>query len=431
MNAVKQVGKKDRYAFSRAMYIIEAALEYFIALVVADAYLAKVGQSIGMSDSLIGILSAFVSLGCGMQIVAIFLTGKDSVKKLVISGTLITNLAFALVYLTPFVPGSSGFRSTILIVVLLGAHLIKNIVHSPKMNWFMSLVDDSKRGVFTANKEIISLIGGMIFTFVMGSVIDAFEASGNLKGAFVTSAITIFGLGFFHILTMVLSKEKKTENKTAGTEKNKFPIKELVLNKNLLKVVAVSVIWHIVTGVSTPFYGSYKVGALGFSMTFVSVLALVSSLSRALVSRPIGRFADRRSFATAMILCISIAALSFGINVFAVPANGMILFTLYSILHAVSMAGINSGLTNLVYDYVPHEQRVAALALQNSIAGLIGFGTTCLAGVLVEHIQASGNVFLGINIYAQQVVSAISFAACILLLLYLVFVIRKISKVKD
>jgi len=132
-----------------------------------------------------------------------------------------------------------------------------------------------------------------------------------------------------------------------------------------------------------------------------------------------------------MILCISIAALSFGINVFAVPANGMILFTLYSILHAVSMAGINSGLTNLVYDYVPHEQRVAALALQNSIAGLIGFGTTCLAGVLVEHIQASGNVFLGINIYAQQVVSAISFAACILLLLYLVFVIRKISKVKD
>ncbi len=432
MNAVKPIKTKDSYAFSRTMYIIEAALEYFISLVVTDAYLAKVGQSIGMSDSLIGILSAFVSLGCGMQIIAVFLTGRDSVKRLVISGTLITNLTFVLVYFTPFVPVSNKARSVILIAVLLVAHLIKNIVHSPKMNWFMSLVDNSKRGVFTANKEIISLLGGMIFAFVMGNIIDAFEAAGNLKGAFLTSAITVLVLGVGHIMTMVLSKEKKIERSVDETaeKKKKFPLKELVLNKNLLKVVAVSVIWHIASGVSTPFYGSYKVGALGFSMTFISVLGIGSSIMRALCSRPMGRFADRKSFATSMILCMGVVALSFGINIFTVPSNGYILFTLFSVLHAISMAGINSGLTNLVYDYVPHEQRVAALALQNSIAGVVGFGATCLAGVLVDHIQENGNVFLGMNLYAQQVVSALSFAVSIIILLYLVFVIKKISRVK-
>ncbi len=431
MNIVKPIKTKDPYAFSRTMYIIEAALEYFISLVVTDAYLAKVGQSIGMSDSLIGILSAFVLLGCGAQIIAVFLTGRDSVKRLVISGTLITNLAFVLVYLTPFVPAASKERSVILIAVLLGAYLIKNVVHSPKTNWFMSLVDDSKRGVFTANKEIISLIGGMVFTFIMGNIIDAFEVAGNLKGAFITSAATIAGLSVFHILTMVLSREKKIERPVENTAQKKFLFKELMLNKNLLKVVAVSVIWYIVTGISTPFYGSYKVGALGFSMTFISVLGIVSSVMRALCSRPMGRFADKKSFATAMILCMGIAALSFGINIFAVPANGYVLFTLYSVLYAISMAGLNSGLTNLVYDYVPHEQRVAALALQNSIAGVVGFGTTCVAGLLVDHIQEKGNVFWGMNLYAQQVVSAISFVVSILLLLYLVFVIKKISRVKE
>ena len=431
MNAAAQVKTKDPYAFSRVMYIIEAALEYFISLVVTDAYLAKVGQSIGMSDSLIGILSAFVSLGCGMQIVAVFLTGRDSVKKLVISGTLITDLAFVLVYLTPFVPVEKSVRSVALIVVLLGAHLIKNIVHSPKMNWFMSLVEDSKRGVFTANKEIISLVGGMVFTFVMGNIIDAFETAGNLEGAFVASAITIFGLGVFHILTMVLSREKKTEKQERTADKKKFPLKELLFNKSLLKVVAVSVIWNIASGVATPFYGSYKVGALGFSMTFVSILGIVSSLSRAVVSRSIGRFADKKSFALSMMLCIGVAALAFGINIFTVPANGLVLFTLHSVLYAISMAGINSGLTNLVYDYVPHGQRVAALALQNSIAGLVGFGTTCLAGKLVDYIQANGNLFFGMRLYAQQVVSAIAFAVCILLIVYLMLVIRKISRVKE
>ena len=213
--------------------------------------------------------------------------------------------------------------------------------------------------------------------------------------------------------------------------KKKFPLRELVFNKNLLKVVAVSVLWHIASGAATPFYGSYKVSALGFSMTFVSVLLVVSSVSRALVSRPIGRFADKRSFAVSMIFCMSVAALSFGINIFTVPSNGYVLFTLHSILHAISMAGINSGLTNLVYDYVPHEQRIAALALQNSIAGVVGFATTCLVGVLVDRIQSAGNVFLGMKLYAQQVTSAIAFVGCVVTLLYLVFVIRKVSKVKN
>ena len=54
---------KDPYKTSRLLYIIEAALEYFVAILVGETYLAKVAMSIGISNSGIGILSAFVSLG--------------------------------------------------------------------------------------------------------------------------------------------------------------------------------------------------------------------------------------------------------------------------------------------------------------------------------------------------------------------------------
>ena len=45
----------------------------------------------------------------------------------------------------------------------------------------MRLVDDDKRGRFTALKEIVSLLGGMVFSFVVGMVMDACDANGNLQ----------------------------------------------------------------------------------------------------------------------------------------------------------------------------------------------------------------------------------------------------------
>ena len=420
------IGKgKNPDSFCRIMYIIEAALEYFIAMMVADAYLAKICKSIGMTDGDIGVLSAFVSLGCGMQIAAVFIAGRMPVKKMVCTGTLITNLCFVLVYLTPFFSVKKGAKSVILIVLLLSAQLIKNVVHSPKIDWFMSFVSDSERGIFTANKEIISLIGGMVFTFAMGVTIDAFEAAGDLYGGFLVSAITVFALGVLHILTMILTKDKPQERTASGS---RFSLKSLVSDKCLMKIVLFSVLWHVVNYSTTPFYGAYKVDSLGFTMTFNSILTVGYSIIRSVVSRPMGRFADRRSFASMMTLCFVILSASLFVNIFTVPSNGRIMFTMYYILYAVAMAGINSGVINLLYDYVPHEKRTASFAFQNTVSGLAGFGTTWLVSRIVEYIQQSGNMLFGINIYAQQAVSAIGFLFSIAGIMYLVFVVKRIPR---
>ena len=195
---MENLTKKDPYRFSRLMYILQAALEYFVSIMVAGAFLAKVTASIGMSDALTGILSAFVSLGCGMQIFAVFLTRKTRAKRMVVTASIVNQLLFSLVYLVPFLPETLPIpRSIILLVGLLLAHTVMNIVHSSKINWFMSLVDDHHRGAFTAKKEIVSLIGGVVFNLSMGAVIDTMEANGNQKGAFLVCAITLLCLTLF------------------------------------------------------------------------------------------------------------------------------------------------------------------------------------------------------------------------------------------
>jgi Na+/melibiose symporter-like transporter len=417
---------KDIYKTSRILYIIEASLEYFISLLVTGAYLAKVTSAIGLSDSLTGILTSFVSLGCGFQIIAIFLANQRPVKRWITVLHSVNQLFFTLIYLVPFVKLSQTQKTVLFVLFLLVGHIINNVVNSPKINWFMSLVDDHKRGSFTASKEMVSLIGGMVFSFAMGAVIDRCEMAGDLNGAFIVCGISVFGLMLLHSATLIFAKEKES------TQEEKISTKqlliELIKDKNLFKVILISVLWNVVNYVATPFYGSYQIKELGFSMTFVSVLSAGYAIVRTIFSKPMGKFADKYSFAKMLNICFVVMLVAFGFNVFTVPENGKVLYTIYYMLYAVGMAGINSATINLIYDYVDKEKRVGALALKSTLAGFTGFFTTLAVSPLVSYIQNNGNVFLGIFVYAQQVVSVIAVVLLIVLILYLNLVVRKIKK---
>ena len=419
---------KDEYKTSRTLYVIEAALEYFISILVGGAYLAKVSTSIGVSDAVTGILSAFVSLGLSFQMVAIFLAKYQPVKKWVTILHTLNQLAFALVYVVPFFEISKTAKTVLFIIFLLLGHSVNNVVNSPKINWFMTLIDDKKRGTFTANKEIVSLIGGMIFTFIVGQIMDACEAAGNIKAAFVFCGVGIFVLMLLHTATLIFSKEKPVE------EKEKTPTKQmlsgLIRDKNLWKVVMVSVLWNVSHYVATPFYGTYQINELGFSMTFISLLSAGYSILRATCSRPMGKIADKTSFAKMLNICFIVAMVGFAINTFTTPANGKILYTAYYLCYAVAMAGINSGSINLIYDYVDKENRMGAFAFKSAIAGVAGFLTTRACSPLVAYIQANGNTFLGLHVYAQQVTSAFAVLLIGVLLIYLNTVVRSLTRVK-
>ena len=418
--------EKDIYKASRFLYILEATFEYFISILVTGAYLAKVTSAIGVSDSLTGILTSFVSLGCGFQMVAIFIANKRPVKGWVSLLHIVNQTFFALIYVVPFLHLTQAQKIVCFVILLLLGHIINNVVFSPKTNWFMSLVDDHKRGVFTASKEMVSLIGGMIFSFAMGAVIDKFEAAGNVSGAFIVCGVSVFALMLLHTATLLFSKEKPSEIQ------EKLPLKksvgELFKDKNLLKIILISVLWNVVCYAATPFYGTYQIKELGFSMTFVSALSAVYAVIRSAFSKPLGRFADKYSFAKMLNICFLIKLVAFIVNAFTVPSNGKVFFTVYYVLHAVAMAGINSAAINLIYDYADKEKRVGALALKSTLAGFAGFFTTLAVSPLVSYIQENGDTFLGLHVYAQQVVSVIAAVLLVGLLIYLNTVVRKIKK---
>ena len=425
MNTQIQTETKDIYKTSRLLYIIEAAVEYFVTILVGGAYLATLTEAAGMSDALTGILSAFTSLGCAFQFVSIFLARKTPVKRWVIPTAIVSELMFALIYLTPFLPFTSENKSLFLIIFLLGAHVLTQIIYSPKMNWFMSLIPNGTRGVFTAKKEMVSLIGGMVFTWGMGSLVDMLEESGNKEGGFILCGATLLVLMLSHTLTLVFSREKPQE----GT---KTPLREvlpeLIRDKKFVGVAIVPVIWAVANNVAIPFYGSYQIKELGFSLGTVALIAAICSISRAVASIPMGKLADRFSFTNMLCVCYGIQIVSFAVATFTVPQNGLVFYTIQSVLHYVAMAGINSGQVNLIYDFVDPSRRTAALAVKNTAAGVLGFLATFVVSFLITYIQTTGFSIFGQTVYAQQVVSAIGLVITVLLTLYLNVVVRRFKR---
>ncbi len=412
------------YKRSRLLYHMEAMLEYLIALLFSGSFLAYLTNSLGISDSLTGIISSVISLGCLFQLLSLLIR-RDRVKRLVICLSVLNQLLFMLLYLLPLgdrIP--SGVKVVLFVVLIIGAYLLYNLAFPKKISWLMSLVPDAERGKFTAVKEIISLAVGIAFTLTMGEVVDRLDAAGNQRAVFITGAVTIFILMIFHTLCMGFSIEP--ERKDHPTPRLREGIRHIWQNRQLRCVVIVFLLYHLSAGSSSPFYGSYQIKELGLSQTVIWILAACGSLARVIVSIPMGKYADKMGFAKALRLSLVILGLSYLSITLANPQTGLICFLLYYVLTGIAMSGIGSAMMNLVFDYVKLEERADALAITQAVGGVAGFCTTLCVSPLVSMIQGNGNRFLGLPIYAQQVTAVMAVVFTLVTLCYLYFaIIRK------
>ena len=415
----KQICKNQFYS------IIADALLYLITISITGSYLAKLTGALGFSDSLTATITSAVALGYSFQLLAIPLFRKGRAKTKIVVLYTVSTLMFSILYMTPFFQFSAMAKTVIFISFFLLGNFILNAVFPARTSMFMSFVEDRQRGRFTALKEAVSLIFGIAFQFSLASIIDKCELSGNLNSAFKTLTFIIGGLTVAHIMCIILTKENKPEEKkTTSLFKD---LKEMLHSKTTLPIILLGAFWSISYNISVSFYGTYQIKELGFSMAFVAVQSVVMAVARICASVFLGKYADKHSFAKMLKICYLAIGLAFLVMVFSRPSNGYVTYTLYSILSAIAFGGINSAEINIVYDYVEPEKRMNVISVKQTLYGLSGFGITLLVTPLVNYIQQNGNMLLGMNLYAQQVLSAISFVCVLLLIVYVNKIILKIK----
>lgn len=412
------------YKRSRAMYMAQCTFEYFVTILVADAFLAKLLSNIGISDGTIGIISSIITLAFLFQLLSLFLVSKiKNVKRTVIVSHTLCQLFFAGLYLIPFMPISTEIKTFIVVVCVLFAYIFNYLVASILFKWANSFVDPKKRGVYSATKEMISLFTGIFFTLAVGAIIDKYEALGNIKGGFLFISISILVLTVLNLISLLYIKNENMEQ-----ERVKHSFKDIYANtlgnKNFKNIVTMTVLWDIARYISVGFLGIYKTKELMLSVAAVQVINMIGNVARLILSLPFGRYSDKHSYAKGIELGYIIAAAGFAFNVFATPDTWWCM-VIYTVLYNVSLAGSNQNAFNITYSYVKSDYIVHAVAIKNSIGGIFGFCASLVGSKILNYIQGNGNMLFGIPMYGQQFLCLITFVIIVLNVLFIKFVIEK------
>ena len=282
----------------------------------------------------------------------------------------------------------------------------------------MSFVSDNSRGKFTADKEIVSIVGSMIFSFALGAIIDHYEISGELEIAFTIIGLLIVLLTIGHTASLLFVCEPQNETIT-----HKVSFKELFKNKKLITTILIFAVWSAGNYVTISFLGAYQKLTLGFSALIMTLYPFGANVIRILLTKPFGKFGDKYSFNKLLFISLILYLLSYVVLMFTVPSNGLIMYAIYIVLSYVGGIGTSTCQLNLIYDQVKVEDRSGAYALSRMFLGFAGFITVLIVSPLYEYIGDSGLALTNnFTLYPLPVMAFISFIVTLVVLIVMYFV---------
>ena len=424
MEQTKNIYESADYKRSRIAYMAQCAFEYFVAILVGDAFLAKLLAEMGISDAAIGVISSFISAAFLFQLAALFLVQKiKNVKRTATFFNTFGSLLFMCLYLLPFLPLGTNGKTAVVTVVILTAYFSNYLVTSVIYKWGNSYVNPAKRGTYSAAKEMISLVSGIAVTLIAGYVFDRFEKNGDIKGGFIFMAATIFVITLMNFISLLLIKDNEDleHHKTV-------PFKEVLdntlRNKNFVNVVIMSAAVGIAQYMTIGFLGVYKTKDLMISVGAVQVINMAANLARFSVSLPFGKFANRYGFAKGLEVGYIVIAAAFLANIFCTPKTWWCI-VVYTVLYNVGFASVGQNSMNIVYSYVKSDYFVQASAIKGCITGISGFAASLVGSRILSAVQAGGNSVFGIHMYGQQLLSVISFVILTGVIAFVHFVVSK------
>ena len=411
-----------QYKSSRKAYVAQCTFEYLSALLVTDAFLAKLLASIGIRDSLIGIVSSFISLAFVVQLLSLMVSALPiDRKKTVVAFNVVSQLLFCSLYLIPFLPVGTGAKTVLVIVGVLLAYAGQYIASPICYQWANSYVDPDHRAEYSAVKEIVSLLSGMVFSAVVGYIIDRFEGLGNLNGAFLFIACCMLITALLNIVSLLLIKgdgKKQTAVPLGGMGKETFG------NQKVRRLVVMTILWNCAQYFSVGFLGVFKTKDLLLPLFTVQIINIAGQLARMLVSVPFGRYSDRKGFARGFELAAAIAGAGFLTNIF-ITRSLWFLIVIQALCYNIAMAGTNANAFNITYHCVDPQYIAQAIAIKSSIGGICGFLAALLAGKVVSYIRDAGDTLFGLPVFPQQILSVVSLLLTVATVLYIKLALEK------
>lgn len=341
-----------------------------------------------------GLLAALPSLAGVLQVPAAYLVERYRKRKRIalvaFGGVRLAGLVFALVPIL-----AAPEVGTVLILAAVFAKSLAGAISGPAWNSMVrDIVPIKGMGDFFARRQRLTVALGIPLSLGAGWFVTWW--SKTYPGQVLRGYSLLFGLGFLAGLTSLYFIKRTPEPAMPPAEgKTKFFDVLLVpfRDTNFRRLMQFLGSWGFALAIASPFFTVYLLRRLGYPMSTVIALTVLSQVANLVFVRVWGRLVDQ--FSNKAVLSVS-GPLVLGTTALwlftAMPEPHQFTLALLVIIHVLrgmSMAGVSLATGNIALRLAPEGRGAPYLAANNLVGALAGFVAPLIggavAGALEEH----------------------------------------------
>lgn len=352
----------------------ESAWSSATAALTSGVILTAFALYLGASNLMVGVLASAPFLGQLLQGPAILLVERLRARKAIaVVSSAIGRSMLALMALAVFLP--QGLAIGVVVVaqfVLCGMGAIGGCAWNA---WVRDLAPQERLGWIFARRTswttAISLIAGIAAALLLDRT-----AEGSDARAWAFAGLYVVGCVAGLVSAAVVARLPEPAMPPRTERLNLFELlREPLADRNFRRLIHFLSAWQFAVNLATPFFTVFIVRQLGFDMTFVMVLSVVSQVANLIAVRSWGALSDRFAHKSVLavaaptyILCI---VGMIGASQFESAGNAAAWLFALHILMGAAVAGVTLATTNIALKLSPKGSAtayVAASALASSVA---------------------------------------------------------------
>ncbi len=352
--------------------VSEGALAGVMAVFTGGVILTGLALALGANDFLIGVIAA-VQAGANLFQLRAFrrLERSGERKSMAVLFATLSRLIWVIIGVSILIPSESfrPYRLGLFIVLYASSMVLGVYSGVPWVSWLVDLVPEKVRGRFFAARNLAAGAVGVILGIGAGKFIDYWNE--NSIGPAASAFAILIGVGLvFGFRAVQMQRKMHDPPFPHRSSRMTFweTLREPFRNPNFKRLFYFRLAFDLSTGVAGTFYGVYMLTQANLSFTFVSAMAMITTLMNFLALKPWGRILDRFGNKPVLQICVAGKIMFAFLWLFTSPET----IWLFAVIHLFGVfdAGLTLAIPNLVYKTAPLEKRANYIAVDGTVVGI-------------------------------------------------------------
>lgn len=373
------------------LLVIEAAFSGGAAALTAGVILTAFALHLGASNLLVGVLASIPFLAQLLQLPAIVLVEKRRMRKRIcVVTSILGRTMLAVMAVLAFFSGTAALWLFLLVQVIFCA--LAAVGGCAWNAWMRDLAPEDRLGAVFARRTVwltaISLVLGLAAALAL-DLTPRGSFQRNLVFASMFAAGCVTGLMSARVVAAIPEPmmAPAAERLRLG-ELLRQPLGDL----NFRRLLAFVASWQFAINFATPFFTVFIVRQLGFNVSFVMVLSVVSQIANIAALRLWGTLSDRFANKSVLAVCAPTYILAIVAMIGASQFDSRDVVKLWLIaLHIVmgaSIAGVTLTATNIALKLSPKGSATAYVAANAIVTAVAAGCAPILGGLLADFFAA-------------------------------------------